>query len=67
LKETVPVIPKLGLTTPAQAMPDEYKDSDPIQGYKNFYVKNKKVLRGILKYTKREIPEWVGNIMVSVK
>jgi hypothetical protein len=59
LKSNIPEIPKLGLTTPYQAMPDEYKDSDPIQGYKNFYIKNKMILRGITKYTKRETPEWV--------
>jgi len=59
LKVNIPDIPKLGLTIPPQAMPDEYKDSDPIQAYKNFYVKNKMILRGITKYTKREIPEWV--------
>ena len=60
LQTNIPNISKLGLTTPPQAMPDEYKDTNPIQGYKNFYIKNKMILRGITKYTKRKIPNWVN-------
>jgi hypothetical protein len=59
LSKHIPDLPKIGFTTPAQAMPDEYKDPNPIQGYRNFYIQNKMILRGITKYTKRKIPNWV--------
>lgn len=34
----------------------EYQDLDPIKAYRNYYKYDKKHL---LKYTKREIPEWL--------
>lgn len=41
------------------AMDNEYKISnDPIVCYRNFYKKSKKE-RGLVKYTKREIPHWL--------
>ncbi len=47
------------LTPFAQAMPDEYKNEDPVEAYRTYY-KNDKV--GILQYTKRPRPEWLNNI-----
>ena len=44
------------LTLPPQAMPDEYKDIDPIKGYRNYYLGDKKRM---LKWTNRKIPNWV--------
>jgi len=43
------------LTTMPQAMPDKYKDPDPVKGYRNYYI-NEKV--GFAKWTNRETPEW---------
>jgi hypothetical protein len=60
LKNNVPLLPQQRITEPAQAMPEEYKDEDPIQAYKNFYIKNKIGIRGITKYSKRNIPEWIN-------
>jgi len=58
----IPDIPTIGFTTPVQAMPDEYKDENPIQGYKNFYIQNKMAIRGITKYSKRIKPEWIPTL-----
>lgn len=52
-------IPSLGFTQPAQAMPDEYRNVDPVVAYRNYYKFGKTKL---LKYTKREVPEWLGQI-----
>ena len=40
----------------AQCMPDEYKDDDVVQAYKNYYLGEKV---HILKYTSRDKPEWI--------
>ena len=49
-------IPRLGLTVPPQAMPDQYKQKDPIDGYRMYYVEDKFKRRGIVNYTKRNWP-----------
>ncbi len=42
------------------AMDDEYKISeDPIECYRNYYNTSKKD-RGLIKYTKRSIPDWLN-------
>lgn len=48
-------IPNIGFTTLAQAMPVEYKHSDPIVAYRNYYIgaKNKFAV-----WTKRAKPDW---------
>lgn len=47
-----------GLTTPAQAMPDQYKNEDSIIAYRNYYIHEKLQLSG---YTRREPPDWTRN------
>src|SRR3990167_1235716 len=49
------IINDIGLTDFAQAMPEQYKCSDPVMAYRNYYCEGKKHL---LKYTKREKPIW---------
>lgn len=62
LREPLSCIPKnisrIGFTTVAQAMPDEFKDPNPIKAYRQYYIaaKNK-----FAKWTKREKPEWYNN------
>lgn len=34
-------MPSLGLTTIAQAMPDQYKDVDPVKAYRNYLINEK--------------------------
>jgi hypothetical protein len=33
---------ELGLTAPAQAMPDWYKSDDPVEAYRNYYLNDKR-------------------------
>ena len=47
-----------GLTSFAQAMPEEYRCVDPVRAYKTYYLNDKKDL---LNYTRREAPVWVTN------
>jgi hypothetical protein len=51
-------IPDHGLTTFAQAMPDEFKDPDAVKAYRAFY-RNDKFNKGIIKYTNREPSDWL--------
>lgn len=47
------------LTPFAQAMPDEYKDNDPVKAYRNYYNLGK---RHLAKWTKRDVPYWFYKI-----
>jgi len=49
------VIPSLGLTPFALAMPDEYKVADPVLSYREYYRKGK---AHIADWGSREKPEW---------
>ena len=53
-------IPNIGMTYPAQAMPDQYKHPDPIIAYQTYYRESKLKQRNIVKYTKREAPEFLS-------
>lgn len=44
-----------GLTTFAQAMPEAYRSSDPVEAYRKYYIKDKAYMA---KWTGREIPLW---------
>jgi hypothetical protein len=51
-------LPKLGGTTPpALAMPEEYRSDNTVESYRLYYRLDKQHL---LKYSKREKPEWLG-------
>ena len=67
-------IPNCGMTNPVQAMPDEFKNEDPIIAYKTYYIESKLRQRNIVKYTRREPPEFIlaningrGDIQVPYK
>lgn len=49
-------IPYLVMTQPAQAMPLEYKENDPIEAYRKFYIESKLKNRNIVTYKIRERP-----------
>lgn len=49
-------LPLIDRTPFAQAMPDQYRDSDAVKAYRNYYRFEKK---DILKYTRREQPSWL--------
>jgi hypothetical protein len=46
----------IGLTPPMLAMPDEYKQDDPILAYQTYYIESKMKDRNIVRYTKRDWP-----------
>ena len=50
-----PNIPDITFTEPPLAMPDEFKVSDVIQSYRNYYMGPK---RGFCVWSGRENPEW---------
>lgn len=51
-----PNIPDLGLTTFAQAMPDQYKNENAVIAYRDYYVGEKTHL---FQWTKVNKPEWL--------
>ena len=48
-------LPRKGLTSFAQAMPDEYKNENAVVAYRKYYRNDKS---HILSYKYREIPQW---------
>jgi len=52
----IPDLPDVGLTEFVQCMPDEYKNKCAVKAYRDYYIGEK---QHILKYTKREIPDWL--------
>lgn len=46
----------IGLTPFAQAMPDEYKNADPIIAYRNYYNLGKRHIKTV--WTGRDFPPW---------
>ena len=48
-------IPRISMTKMLQAMPSEYKNNDPVLGYRTYYIKDK---QKIAEWTKRDVPEW---------
>lgn len=52
-------IPYYGFTTPAQAMPVKFKQSNPIEAYHTFYRESKMKERDIVQYTKRDWPNFL--------
>jgi hypothetical protein len=55
-KDLVKKLPKGGMTTPPQCMPDEYKDNNYVTAYRNYYKGEKEYFA---KWEKgRQQPEW---------
>lgn len=54
------MLPDVPMTPRPLCMPDDCKiENDPVSSYRNYYLKYKKHL---LKYTRREVPEWIKEI-----
>jgi hypothetical protein len=49
------LVPAGGLTSFAQAMPEEHKSDDPVKAYRTYYLKDKKVMS---KWKLGNIPDW---------
>ena len=54
-----PKMHHINMTPIRLAMPDEYKQKDPVESYRQYYIEAKLKKRGIVKYSKREIPEFM--------
>ena len=54
-KNCIEVIPDGEMTAFAQAMPDEYKNTDAVQAYRTYYLKDK---REISKWKMGNVPSW---------
>lgn len=50
-------------TSPALAMPDEYKREDLVDSYQLYYIESKFKQRQILNYTRRSWPEFLINYL----
>lgn len=60
LVKHTPPIPSEGFTTPAQAMPDMYKDEDVVEAYRTYYFFDKQhILSWKGKINGREKPDWI--------
>lgn len=58
LSKNLPNIPfTKHYSTPAQAMPDQYKCDDAVIAYRNYYLGEKS---SFLKWTRRKEPKWVA-------
>jgi hypothetical protein len=55
LKNAPNNIPHLPFTAPAQAMPEQYKNADPITAYRSYYMGAK---AGFASWKKRSRPDW---------
>jgi hypothetical protein len=55
LKHPPQNIPQIKFTSPAQAMPKQYRSSDPVTSYRNYYINEKK---SFAKWTMRNTPNW---------
>ena len=63
MKENLPILDDIGFTIPAQAMPDEYKNTDEnitfedvIESYRKYYINDKK---HIFAWKGRDVPDFV--------
>lgn len=52
-------IPNKSMTPIRLAMPEEFKQEDPIESYRIFYRESKMKQRGIVSYTKRDWPDFL--------
>jgi hypothetical protein len=60
LAQNIPPLPDTDFTQPLQAMPDEYKEKDSIDAYRNYYFYAKKHLHT---WKKREKPQWLDEYL----
>jgi hypothetical protein len=59
MNETVPPIPKDVFSSPAQAMPNQYKGDDAVESYRTYYFFEK---NNMLSWKNRDKPTWITDI-----
>ncbi len=63
LSKNIPPLPDIGFTQPAQAMPDEYKDPDSVEAYRQYYFFDKVHIHSWKgKINGRVEPHWITNM-----
>jgi hypothetical protein len=55
LSKQIPLLPNIPFTEPTPAMPEEYKQSNSILSYRNYYIHEK---AHFCKWSKRNVPHW---------
>jgi hypothetical protein len=58
LLDNIPELPSFEQTGFVQAMYPEFKQDDAVEAYRAYY-RGSKGERGLLKYTRREVPDWI--------
>lgn len=58
-----PVLPNLGLTPFAQAMPEQYKNADPVSAYRSYYLGEK---RHFAKWKNSDVPLWYSTAISTI-
>jgi hypothetical protein len=61
---TPPPIPDLGFSDIIQVMPEEFKQTDPVLAYREYFIIRKSHLA---KWTKRPTPDWFRNSFLLTK
>ena len=60
LAQNAPDLSVLGFTNPALAMPEMYKDNDPVEAYRTYYFFEKMHIHSWQgKVNSRPVPEWI--------
>jgi hypothetical protein len=54
-----PTLKDIGVTEIRLAMPIDYKRPNPVEAYRTYYRENKLKIRGIVKYTNRDWPDFL--------
>ena len=54
-KLPIPNLPPIGMTPFVKCVPEEFKNFDVVEAYRQYFIKYKQPLK---KYTKRDIPDW---------
>lgn len=63
LSKNIPDLPDLGFTTFRLAMPNTYKDSDPVEAYRQYYFFDKIHIHSWKgKINSREQPQWITDM-----
>ena len=59
LDENRPQLPNEGFVPPPQCMPEEYKNSDTIKAYRDFYLYDKVMIKGLNYNRSATVPDWL--------
>lgn len=59
LDENRPKLEDKGFVPPPQCMPEEYKNHDTVKAYRDFYIYDKVLIKGLNYNRKDNAPEWL--------